>query len=48
MEHGALDNIVMYSDGTLLYEVPEFSRYLASKDGRIFSKNYGNTGKLKN
>lgn len=37
----------MYTDGTPLYEIPEFSRYLASKDGRIFSKNYNHSGIIK-
>ena len=47
--HGGnmVDVSFLYTDGTELYQIPGYSRYLASKDGRIFSKNYGNTGKIK-
>ena len=39
--------IMIYTDGTPLYPIPGFDRYLASRDGRVFSKNYNNTGKIK-
>ena len=39
--------MMIYTDGTPLYEILEFSRYLASRDGRVFSKSYNNTGKIK-
>ena len=41
------NKVIIYTDGTILYQIPKFSKYLASKDGRVFSKNYGNTNKIK-
>lgn len=38
--------INIYTDGTELYEIPGYNRYLASKDGRVFSKNYNHTSKI--